>query len=281
MAIALTAAIGRYPHTAPLLDGARRSALLDLRFEAVKPISRAFAPMVRQGRFDVSEMAIATFLMAKAAGKPLVLLPVTLAARFQEAAALCRADGPVRGPADLAGRRVGVRAYSQTTGMWLRGVLAERHGVAPDAVPWITFEDAHLAEYKDPPWAERAPAGADLTAMLKGGEIDAAIFGNELPDEPGFRPVFADATAAGEAFRAAYGFVPVNHLAVLRRDVVEAHPEAAAELVRLLSSPGLASGRAALAAPISLASRWCAEQGLTPRVLTLDEVWEGLPAGVG
>jgi len=281
MAIALTAAFGRYRHTAPLLDGARGSPLLDLRFEAVTPISRAFAPMVRQGRYDASEMAIATFLMAKAAGKPLVLLPVTLAARFQEGALLCRAGGPVQGPADLAGRRVGVRAYSQTTGMWLRGVLAERHRIAPDAVRWITFEDAHLAEYSDPPWAERAPAGADLTAMLRDGAIDAAIFGNEVPDEPGFRTVFPDPAAAGEAFRTAYGFVPVNHLAVLRRDVAEAHPEAAAELVRLLAAPGLASGRAALAAPIALASRWCAEQGLTPRALTLDEVWDGLPAGVG
>jgi 4,5-dihydroxyphthalate decarboxylase len=281
MALALTAAFGRYPHTAPLLDGARRSTLLDLRFEAVNPISRAFAPMVRQGRYHASEMAIATFLMAKAAGKPIVLLPVALAARFQEAALLCRADGPVTGPADLAGRRVGVRAYSQTTGMWLRGVLAERHGVAPDAVRWITFEDAHLAEYRDPPWAERAPAGADLSAMLTAGELDAAIFGNEVPEDPAFRTVFPDPAAAGEAFRAAYGFVPVNHLAVLRRDVVQAHPEAAGELVRLLAAPGLASGRDALAAPIALASRWCAEQGLTPRALTPEEVWEGLPDEVG
>jgi 4,5-dihydroxyphthalate decarboxylase len=281
MAIALTAAFGRTPHSAALLDGARRSALLDLRFEPVSPISRAFAPMVREGRYDASEMAIATFLMARAAGRPLVLLPVTLAARFQEGALLCRADGPIQGPDDLAGRRVGVRAYSQTTGMWLRGVLAERHGVAPDAIRWITFEDAHLPGYQDPPWAERAPAGADLTAMLRDGAIDAAIFGNDLPAEPSFRTVFADPAAAAEAFRAVHGFVPVNHLAVLRQDIVARHPEAAGELVRLLSAPGLASGREALAAPLLLASRWCADQGLTPRALSLDEIWDGLPPGVG
>ncbi len=125
----LSVAIGRYPHTAPLLDGAVRPDWLDLRFAAVAPISRAFAPMVREGRFDVSEMAIATFLMAKAAGRPLVLLPVALMARFQEGALLCRADGPIRGPEDLAGRRIGVRAYSQTTGMWLRGILADARSV--------------------------------------------------------------------------------------------------------------------------------------------------------
>ena len=106
--ITLSAAIGRYAHTAPLLDGAVTSPALRLDFAAVAPISRAFAPMVREGRYDVSEMAIATFLQARAWGKPLVLLPVVLAARFQEAALLCRADGPIRGPADLAGRRVDI-----------------------------------------------------------------------------------------------------------------------------------------------------------------------------
>src|SRR5260370_125308 len=104
-------------------------------------------------------MAIGTFLQARAYVKPLVLLPVTLAARFQEGALLCRADSDLRSPAGLTGRRVGVRAYSQTTGIWLRGILAEVHGVRAETVRWVTFEDAHVAEYRDPPLAERvAPA---------------------------------------------------------------------------------------------------------------------------
>ena len=156
--VVLSAAIGRTPRTEALFTGAVSSPRLRLDLAPVPVISRAFAPMVREGRYDASEMAIATFLMAKAAGKDLVLLPVVLAARFQEGALLCRADGGVRGPADLEGRRVGVRAYSQTTGMWLRGILQERFGLRPEAVRWVTFEDAHLAEYRDPPWAERAPA---------------------------------------------------------------------------------------------------------------------------
>src|SRR5215211_960643 len=163
--LVLRTAIGRYPHTSALRDGRVSSDLTALDLDEIAPINRAFAPMVREGRFDVSEMAIATFLQAKAHGKPLVLLPVVLAARFQEGALLCRADGAIRGPADLAGRRVGVRAYSQTTGMWLRGVLAEGHGVRPEGVRWVTFEDAHVAEYRDPPWAERAPVGTDMLAM--------------------------------------------------------------------------------------------------------------------
>jgi 4,5-dihydroxyphthalate decarboxylase len=283
MAEPIRAAIGRYPHTAAILSGAISSPV-PIDFADVPVPSRVFAPMVREGRYDLSEMAIATFLMAKAWGKPLVLLPVTLAARPQEGALLCRRDGPVRGPGDLVGKRVGVRAYSQTTGMWLRGVLAESHGVASDSVRWVTFEDAHVAEYADPPFVTRAPKGADMTAMLTSGELDAAVFGNEVPADPGLTTVFPDVATAGEAFRARYGFVPVNHLVVVSRGLAEARPEAVAGIVgafrTALAGTALPVGRAALEPAIAQAVRFCTEQGLLPRPLSPDEVWDGLPAGI-
>ncbi len=280
--VVLSAAIGRTPRTEALFTGGAASPRLRLDLAPVPVISRAFAPMVREGRYDVSEMAIATFLMAKAAGKDLALLPVVLAARFQEGALLCRADdAAIRGPADLAGRRVGVRAYSQTTGMWLRGTLQEGFGLRPDATRWVTFEDAHLAEYRDPPWAERAPVGADMLAMLKAGELDAAVFGNELPADPALRPVFADPEAAGAAFRAAHCFVPVNHLLVARGDVARDRPEAMAELVRLLRESGAeAPGCEGLRPALELAVRYSHEQGLLPRPLSPEEAWEGSPPGL-
>ena len=267
MAEPLSVAIGRTARTAALLDAPPPG----FAFERIAPISKAFAPMVREGRFALSEMAIATFLMAKEAGKPLVLLPVVLAERFQEAALLCRADSAIRGPEDLAGKRIAVRAYSQTTGMWLRGTLREQHGIAPEACRWITFEDAHLAEYRDPPWVERAAPGADLTAMLRDGEADAAIFGNELPEGEPFRTVFADPDAAGAAFRARHGFVPVNHLLVARADIAATQGEAVARLVAALGPVT----RAALAPALALATRFCVEQGLIAQPLSLEEIWAG------
>ena len=285
-ATVLSAAVGTYPHTAALKSGQVSSTRLRLDFADVSPINRAFAPMVRDGRYDVSEMAIATFLQAKAYGKPLVLLPVTLAARFQETALLCRVDGNINGPADLAGRRVGVRAYSQTTGMWLRGILADNHGVSADAVHWITFEGAHVAEFSDPPWAVRAPAGADMLAMLRAGDLDAVIVGNDVPDDASLRTVFPDPAAAGEAFRRRHGFVPVNHLLTVKRDLAETRPDLVGELVRMFqiaaaAAPGeniLPMGRAALQPAVDLALRYSASQGLLPRTLGLDEVWEGSPS---
>ncbi len=279
--LTLSAAIGRTPRTEALFTGAVASPWLRLDLAPVPVISRAFAPMVREGRYDVSEMAIATFLMAKAAGKDLLLLPVVLAARFQEGALLCRADGGTRGPADLAGQRVGVRAYSQTTGMWLRGALQDGFGLRPDAMRWVTFEDAHLAEYRDPPWAERAPAGADMLALLRTGELDAAIFGNELPADAALRPVIPDPEAAGAAFHEAHGFVPVNHLLVARGDLAREWPEAMAELVRLFRASGAAvPGRDGLRPALALAIRYAHEQGLLPRPLSPDEAWEGSPSGL-
>ena len=280
----LAAALGRYPHTAALLDGRVASPLLGLDQAEVKPISRAFAPMVREGRFDVSEMAIVTFLMAKAWGKPLVLLPVVLAARFQEAALICRADSPIRGPEDLRGRRVGVRAYSQTTGVWLRGRIEEAHGVRSEEIRWVTFEDAHLAEYREPPWAERAAPGQDMLAMLLAGELDAAIFGNDVPVDAGLRTVFADPAAAGQAFLAAHGFVPVNHLVVVKAGLARERPDLIAEMVRMFHAAAgeaaLPRGRAALDPAVALAIRYALAQGLLPREMSVDEAWEGLPAGL-
>jgi 4,5-dihydroxyphthalate decarboxylase len=190
----------------------------------------------------------------------------------------------------LAGRRVGVRAYSQTTGVWLRGILADTHRVRPEEVRWITFEDAHVAEYRDPPWVERAAPGKDLLAMLRQSELDAIIVGNDVPDDPNLRTVFPDPAASGEAFLREHGFVPVNHLVTVRSELACSRPDLIVELVRMFreakaaASPRAAGpdpypiGRTALEPAIGLALRYAAEQGLLPRPLTLPEVWDGLPA---
>ena len=274
----LSIALGRTPRTEAVFRGAVASAGLALDFADIKPISRAFAPMVREGRYEASEMAIATFLMAKAAGKDLVLLPVVLAARFQEAALLCREEAPIRGPADLAGRRIGVRAYSQTTGLWLRGAIAEAAGLAAEAMQWVTFEEAHVAEYRDPPWVERAGTGADMLAMLRDGRLDAAIFGNDMPDAAGLRTVFPNAEAAGAAFQSRHGFVPVNHLLTVRGDVARNRKEDVAELVRMLGASGAGvTDRATLGPAIACAIRYAVAQRLLAAPLSHDAVWSDAP----
>jgi 4,5-dihydroxyphthalate decarboxylase len=287
--LSLSVAIGAYPHTQALKSGRIASVELSMEFAEISPINRAFASMVRERRFDVCEMAIATFLQAKAYGKELALLPIAMAARFQEAALLCRADSAIRGPADLAGRRVGVRAYSQTTGLWLRGRLSGDYRVRPEDVHWITFEGAHVLEYADPPFVERSASGKDLLQMLRDRELDAVIVGNDVPDDPQLRTVFPDPAAAAEAFWAEHRFVPINHMIVVRREIAMDRPDAILELCRLFAASKAAAapqpagrdrapmGREAVEPSVALALRLAGEQGLLPRPLGLDEVWEGCP----
>jgi 4,5-dihydroxyphthalate decarboxylase len=279
----LSIAVGRHPHTAPVLDGRVpvEGCALDVR--AVEPITKAFAPMVRTRAYQVSEMALGTFLMAKAWGKPLVLLPVTIASRPQQRAFFKRADAPIRTPADLKGKRVGVRSYSQTTGLWLRGAVGEAYGLAPDAMRWVTFEDAHVAEFRDPPFVARAKAGETLDSMLRAGALDAAIFGLEAPSDPAFRPLFDDADAEAAAFERRHGFAPVNHVLACDADVAERHGAALTRAFHaaaaLAGGParGWPQSRATLAAPVALAAEYALRQGLVPRALAADEIWAGSP----
>jgi 4,5-dihydroxyphthalate decarboxylase len=266
----LVAAIGRYKHTEALFEDPL------LRIETFPVINRAFAPMVRAQRFDISEMAIATFLMARAAGSDLVLLPVVLAARFQNGAFLRRAAHEF-GPGDLKGRRIGVRAYSQTTGLWVRGSLQEEYGLRPNEVCWVTFEGAHVA-FRDPAWVERAPPASEMLGMLRAGSLDAAIFGNHVPFATDLATVFPAPTAAGRSFLARHGFMPVNHLVVVRAAIArrEGLVRQLLERFRAAGNP-FPFGRAKLDPPIALAVRYAVEQGLLERPLSLDDVWAGLP----
>ena len=282
----LTVAIGNYPHTQALKAGEVASDAFAFEFPEIKPVNRAFAPMARERKFDVSEMAIATVLQALAFGVEIALLPVVMASRFQESALFVRADSPLKTPADLRGRRVGVRAYSQTTGLWLRGVLSESFGLAPTDLKWTTFEGAHVAACEDPPFVERAEPGKDLLTMLRAGEVDAAIVGNDVPDDPGLRLLFPDPTAAGEAFFVRHGFMPINHMIVVKRELAET-PGAASELCRVFAASKARApvqgrdrapiGLSAVAPSVRLAAQFAYEQGLTPRLLAEDEIWRYCP----
>jgi 4,5-dihydroxyphthalate decarboxylase len=289
----LRTVLGTYPHTQPLKRGEVASPSLRLDFVDVKPTHLAFKPMVRELSFDVCEMAIVTFLMAKAHGKPLALLPAVMLGRFQHHCMLYNsARGPLT-PQTLAGRRVGVRAYSQTTGVWLRGILANDYGVDLDRVHWVTFEDAHVAEYRDPPQIERAAAGQDLTAMLLAGEIDAAIYGAELPADARLKSVIPEPEAAAQSWYRKHGVTPVNHLVTIKTELVRSNPQAVGAVYRLLAAAkqaapapagidpapyGIAANRPAL----ELIVDYCVQQRMIPRRFSVDELFaevEGLIGG--
>jgi 4,5-dihydroxyphthalate decarboxylase len=278
----LRTVLGDYPHTLALKRGEIASPAVRLTFVEVKPTHLAFKPMVRELKFDVCEMAIVTFLMAKAHGKPLALLPAVMLGRFQHHCMLYNSERGTLTPQTLAGRRVGVRAWSQTTGVWLRGILANDYGVDLEGVRWVTFEDAHVAEYRDPPRIERAEG--DLTALLLAGEIDAAIYGAELPPDPQLKSVIPEPETAAQAWYRKHGAAPVNHLVAVKSELVRSRPQAVAEVCRLLAAAkraapapagidpapyGIAANRPAL----ELIVDYCVQQQMIPRRFSVDELF--------
>src|SRR5258708_7785192 len=140
----LKALLGTYPATVPLKSGTVPSDRIGFEFVEINPVWDGFKGMIREQRYDVAEMAIVTYLIAKAHGKPFALLPAPLVGRFQHPYAICNASAGISAPRDLNGRRVGIRSFTTTTGAWIRGILANDYGVDLDGVKWITFEDPHL-----------------------------------------------------------------------------------------------------------------------------------------
>ena len=237
----LSAACDDYPHTLPLKRGEISSPRVAFAFSDIKPANRFFKPMVRELKFDVSEMAIATYVQAKAYGKPLVLMPATMMGRFQHGTILCNAARPLT-PAELAGKRIGVRSYSQTTAVWVRGILENDYGVDLDKVRWVTFEDGHVAEYHEPQRVERAGADKNLLKMLRAGELDAAIYGADLPNDPALKSLIPDAEAAAQRWYARHKVLPINHMVVVTEKLARSDPQTVKEIYRLLLQAKTAAG---------------------------------------
>lgn len=286
--------LGDYPNTLALKQGEIGSALVAFDFAEVKPAHTAFKRVVRDIEFDVAELALVTFLMAKAHGKPLVLLPAVVSARFQHPYLVYNADCGHLAPADLTGRRVGIRSYSVTTAAWIRGILANDHGVELDRVRWVSFEDAHVAEFRDPPAVERAAAGKEMLAMLLAGELDAAVVANPVLADPRLKSVFPDPAAAAQEWYRRKRAIQINHMVVVRESLSKSNPRAVQEVFRLLLQSKRAAGLPAAGAidmhpfgveanrrNLGVAIEYAHQQTLIPRRFEVDELFDDVTHALG
>ncbi|KPI11556.1 hypothetical protein OK074_2888 [Actinobacteria bacterium OK074] len=255
----LTVVLGDHPHTRPLKDRTLPVAGADCRFVESSPLYPAFARMVRNLEFDVCEMALATYLQAREAGVPVTLLPVVLVGGTHHQSLTRLPERPFLTPRQLQGRRVGVRSYSQTTGLWVRGFLREEYGVEASDVTWVTTEEPHVAQYREPARVARSDARR-VADLLRGGDVTAAVLGPRAigGQGEGLLPVVPDAEAAGLAWVARHGTVPANHLAVVRDDVLRSDPDAVRALYRALKEAitATAAGRDDSPAGRAVAAGW-------------------------
>jgi 4,5-dihydroxyphthalate decarboxylase len=298
----LKTAIATYPHTKGLKDGTVSVPGVHFEHVEVSPIIGAFRRMCRTLDFDLCEMAITTYLTAKAHDKRFTALPIFVMRQFHHSPIVYNVKSGVRSPKDLEGKKVGVRAYTVTTGVWTRGILATEYGVDLNKITWVVVDEEHVQEYRKPANVmERA--GANLAEMLVEGELAAAI-GVGNVDSPDVKPLIPDAAETEAAWYRKTGIYPINHTVVVKDTQLEADPSLAprlfagfeaakAEFLKQLSSGaelpadaqalarrrsivgddplpnGLSRNRKALEAIV----RFAHEQKILPRAVTPEELF--------
>ncbi|MFD0687312.1 4,5-dihydroxyphthalate decarboxylase [Actinomadura fibrosa] len=270
----LTVAFGDYPHANGLDVAGYRVEPVEVR-----PIIGAYRRMIRDLEFDVCELAPVSYLMAVQAGVPLTAVPVFLNRRFHHGDVQCAAGSGIRVPRDLEGRRVGVRAYTVSTGVWVRGILAEEYGVDVGAITWVVDDEDHV-EGRAPGNVRRVADGRSLGGLLRAGEIDAAFSGNAgtgragapragwaaaeperdpRPGADGPYPLFADADVLGVDHYLRTGIYPLHSVVALRAELVERDPDLPTKLYAALAA---AKQRQVAADPAWSAQKRFARQAL-------------------
>jgi 4,5-dihydroxyphthalate decarboxylase len=282
--VTLYSLLANHAGTDALKAGRVTSPVVAFDYADVKVVNTRFKALMRELTYDFAEVALVTYLQGYEYGKPYVLLPATTNGRNQHHTIFYNADRGPMTPRELNGTRVGVRAYTQTTGAWVRGFLAEDYGVDLKSITWVTFEDPHLAEYHEPAHVERAAAGKQLKQMLLDGEIDAAILGDVAEQGP-LTHLIPDHAAGGQRWARTHGGVPINHMAVIRQSIAQSRPDVVREVYRVLRESRAAAtlpaglddplrfGVAATRSSLEQMVAYACQQALITRRPTVDELF--------
>lgn len=287
--ITLKTNLAEYPQTKAIRDGRVRSDVVMLDICGPAEAHNGFKSMLRENAYDCGELAIVTYLQAKVYYKPYVLLPLPISGRFQHHCAGFNKELYDLKPKDIEGKKVGVRTYAQTTGLWVRGILQHEYGVDLDKVTWMTTGDGHLAEYTDPPNCVRLPKGSDIGQMMLDGELVATLQGVDLPKDPRVQLLIPDAMNAAEEWFKREQVVPINHMFAVHKDVAKNNPEAVREIFRMLvESRNLTEGGLPVPFPpvgleanrkgLQLAIDWAYEQKIIPAKMGVDELFDDVTA---
>ena len=226
--LVLRTAVGNYGHTIPLKDGTVTSKMFDMEHIEVSPVTSIFRRMVRGLEFDIAEMALSTYLCARAHGKAFTGIPIFLTRAFYHGGLVYNTRSGIKSPKDLEGRKVGLRSYTLTPGVWTRGILQTEYGVDLDAVTWVLSGDEHVAEFVAPPNVVSSPNN-DLGEMLLSGEIDAAIGAGPV-DSPDIQPLSQEPDEADAAWHRKTGVYPISHMLVVKDAALESNHGLAQEL---------------------------------------------------
>ncbi|MCX4919670.1 MULTISPECIES: hypothetical protein [unclassified Streptomyces] len=280
--------LGRDDLAAAALAAAREAGAQPQRVD-IKPVHKASRGFVNASDADLCELAIVTVLQALAYGKPVLLLPVTTLGRHQHQTLVTLGGLSV---ADVEGHSVGVRAWSQTTGVWMRGFLTEQYGVDLRKAQWTTYEGHHVDGAEDPSWVTRAPQGRKLPADFLEGRVDFGIMGNELPPDDRIHTAVERAHEVAEQWSKDQGFIPVNHVVGVSEAVAAEQPAAILAAYDAMRSVLGAKeeggdvalhpvGFAGLRGAFTKAAAYALEQDVIPHPVDYDELVERTCTALG
>ena len=241
--LCLSVAVAEYPHTSAVRSVAVPVEGIEPEIVTIKPQIGAFRRMIRNLEFDVCELAPTTYMIARSHGYPIVALPIFVMRRFHHSGILVRPDAGIKVPKDLEGRKVGVRAYSVTTGVWTRQVLIEEFGLDSSKVNWIVDDEEHVTELTLPSNVARAPEGTSLADMMASSELAAGFSGNAgvgrsgSPTAGGWKEVeahYPDLLPNAADLEAQYfkrtGIYPMHGTVVMKETVYRQNPWVAKSL---------------------------------------------------
>jgi 4,5-dihydroxyphthalate decarboxylase len=243
----LKVAVAEFPHTSAVRGGSIPIEGVEAEVVTIEPQIAAFRRMVRNLEFDVCELAATTYIIARAYGAPFVALPIFVSRRFHHAGLLLHPDAGIRIPKDLEGRKVGVRAYSVTTGVWTRAVLIDEFGLDSSKVTWVVDDEEHVNQMELPPNVVRAPPGRSLADMMADGELAAGFAANAgigrtgspthgwKTVEAGYPELFPNAPELEADWHKRTGVYPMHGTIVVKDSVLAAHPWVARSLFRAFS----------------------------------------------
>jgi 4,5-dihydroxyphthalate decarboxylase len=219
------------------------------------------------------------------------MLPAPISGRFQHHSIGYNKELGRLEPKDIEGGKVGVRTYSQTSGVWARGILQHEYGVDLNKVQWAAIDDPHLREHQDPSFVRRLPPDSDLAEMMLAGDLAAAIFGSDMPRDPRVETLIPDAEAVARKWYERSGVIPINHVFVVRKEISEQRPGVVREIFRMIvASRSLAPDSAKTTIPpigferirrhLALAIEWSLEQGVIPRRMSVEELFDATTAAL-
>ncbi|SDR55469.1 4,5-dihydroxyphthalate decarboxylase [Paraburkholderia fungorum] len=287
----LRAGLRAVPLTEPLLDGRVHSGRLKIEPCGATPYTETFRRMARDLAYDIAEMPVATQLLLADAGAPLTAMPIVIAGGgLPHAALVCLKDSDIHGPASLRGKRIAIRAYAQTTGVWIRGVLQHEYDVAPAELTWVTTEDSHVASFVDPANVQRVDE-KDLLVLLRRKEVDAIVASpHVVKGATDLRAVIEDAATVAQAWAQREGVHGVNHVLSVRTALIEQSPWVVDELARCFTEARELAlrdvqdgkrftpyGDKANRRSIDLMLRYAYEQQMTTKLFEYDDLFAAWP----